>query len=354
MATSGTYTFQQTENRKLIDDAFLRIGVLPNLIVSEQLEIAIFSANLVLANFMNKGINQWTRRSGLLSLVPGQATYPVDPQTNQILVANIRTSMRQLGGLPFSSAGGIASNAFDGNPNTACTQTAPNGYISYNYGTGSFVSIGMVGIQSNVTTTYTLSFEYSNDNINWTVAQSVPIQTYIRGENTWFVLNAPVPAQYFRVRETGGGTLDIQELYFNNTVQDRSITELSISDYYRIPFKQQVGVTSSFFFDRQIQPTVTFWPVPNGTYYNAFFYVYTKNIQDIGELTNQPDIPPRFYESLCNLLAFQLALKFPQLAVPERVALLKPLADEAFDLAAREDSPKTPLKICGDLTGWRE
>lgn len=349
MATSGTYNFANIQSKELIEDAFLRIGIVPNVLENEQTYIAQRTANLILADFMNRGLNQWTLRSGLFTLNVGQPTYSIDPNANRIIIANIRTSIRQLSGTAFSSAGGIAQNAFDGNPATACTQTAPNGYISFNYGTNNQQVIQQVGIQSNVTTTYTLVCETSNDNVNWTQVISIPAQTYQLGINQWFVINTTMLAQYFRVREIGGGTLNVQELYFNNTIQDRPITEISDEDYYRLPYKQQIGTTSSYYFDRQIQPTVSFWPVPDGLYYNSFFYRYTLNIQDIGTLVNQPQIPQRFFEAFSSMLAYRLSIKY----APDKLNYLKSIADEDFNRAAAEDSPVTPIRIYGDyLTGW--
>lgn len=349
MATSGTYNFANISSKEIIEDAFLRIGILPNVIENEQTAIAQRTINIILTDFMNKGLNQWTLKSSILTLNIGQPTYPIDINANRIIIANIRTSIRVLGGTAFSSAGGIAQNAFDGNPATACTQTSPNGYISYNYSANNLPSIKQVGIQSNVTTTYTLVCEVSNDNINWTQVLSIPAQTYTLGINIWFVINTPMHAQYFRVRETGGATLDVQELYFNNTIQDRPITEISDEDYYRIPFKNQIGTTSSYYFDRQIQPTITLWPVPNGLYYNSFFYRYSQNIQDIGTLLNQPQVPQRFFQALISLLAYQLAIKY----APDKISYLKAIADEDFNRAAQEDSPETNTRIYGDyLNGW--
>jgi hypothetical protein len=348
VATSGTYNFANTPSDQIIIEAFERIGIIPDIITVEQINSAQRSANLILSDWINRGMNLWTLTPTMISLVANQSAYLLPTPMNRIIVANIRNSVRQLNGTPFSSAGGIAGNAFDGNPATACTQTSPNGYISYNYGTGNLINVQMVGIQSNVTTTYTLALEYSPDNINWTTSMLLPPQSYPMGINQWFVLQTPVPSQYFRVRETGGGTLNVQELYFNNTIQDIPMSEISVTDYWKIPIKNQIGRPTSFYLQRDINPILYLWPTP-APYFNNLFYIRERLLQDIGQLTNQAEIPQRFYEALICCLSFQLALKY----MPDRSDKMETLSEKAFDRAAREDAQVTPLRIWGDYdSGW--
>lgn len=348
MSTSGTYNFANIPSDQIIIDAFERIGIVPDIITALQVNSAQRSANLILSDWINRGMNLWTLTPTMITLNANQSSYLLPNPTNRIICANVRTSNRLLGGTAFSSAGGIASNAFDGNPNTACTQTAPNGYISYNYGNGNLTKVQMVGIQSNVTTNYTLSFEYSNDNITWTTSMSIPIQSYPLGINQWFVLTVPVPAQYFRVRETGGATLNVQELYFNNYIQDVPISEISVTEYWKIPFKNQTGRPTSFYLQRDINPIIYLWPTPD-ILFNNLFYIRERLIQDIGQLTNQAEIPQRFYEAFICCLAFQLSLKY----APEKSDAMEALADKTFSRAAAEDSQTVPVRIFGDyLSGW--
>lgn len=348
MATSGTYNFANTPSDQLIIEAFERIGIVPDIITVEQVSSAQRSANLVLSDWINRGMNLWTLTPTMISLRANQNAYLLPGPTNRLILANVRQSFRLLGGTAFSSAGGVAANAFDGNPLTACTQTAPDGYISYNYGLGNRTTVEMVGIQSNVTTDYTLALEYSNDNITWTTSMMVPIQSYPQGINQWFVLTTPFPAQYFRVRETGGSTLNVQELYFNRAIQDIPISEISVTEYWKIPYKNRIGRPTSFYLQRDIQPTIYLWPTP-APFFNNLFYIRERLLQDIGQLTNQAEIPQRFYEALISCLAFQLALKY----APDRADQMKVLADETFSRAGQEDSQTVPVRIFGDyLSGW--
>lgn len=349
MSTSGTYLFGSATNDALVTDAFERLGELPDKFTVQQILSATRSANLLLSEWINKGLNLWTVKEEMLNLIPNQNTYFLPTATSDVLEATIRTTTRPLGGTAFSSAGGIAQNAFDNNPATACTQTSADGYISYNYGNNNTYGIALVGIQSNVTTTYTLVAEYSYDNVTWTNSVTIPAQVFSAGLNVWFVVSVPTLAQYYRVRETGGATLNIQELYFNTNVQDIPITRISREEYINYPQKNQTGRPTSFYVDRQINPTISLWPTPVAPYFNMF-YTRVVQMQDLGSLTQMPQIPQRFMEAFCAGLAWKLAPKY----AANKVDMLKDLYSEAFDLAAREDRERVPLRIYGDYinNGW--
>jgi len=348
MSTSGTFNFGSAINDQFIIDAYERCGILPDLITAEQIQSAQRSCNLLFSEWINRGLNLWTITQENLNLNANQNAYTLPFPTSDILEATIRSSQRNLGGTAFSSAGGVAQNAFDNNANTACTQVAPNGYISYNYGANVQYAIQMVGIQSNATLVYTLVAEYSPDNINWTTSVAIPAQTFTQGMNLWFVVPVPTNAQYFRVRETGGATLNVQELYFNTVLLDIPITRISRSEYIFLPQKNQTGRPTSFWVDRTINPVIYLWPTPTAQY-NNMFYTRVQLIQDIGSLTNNPYIPQRFYEAFAAGIASKLALKY----MPDRFDVLKQEAELAFNIAAVEDTERVPMRIYGDYTqGW--
>jgi hypothetical protein len=353
MSTSGTYRFSSPQSEQIITDAYERIGIIPDALTDQQITTAQRSLNFILTSWINRGLNLWSIGQGMLALVQNQSAYSLPNDCIDILEATNRTSTRNLGGTPFSSAGGVAVNAFDGNPNTACTQNAPNGYISYSWGLARY-AIAMVGVQSNVSRTYELNFEYSNDNVNWFTANTFFPEIYVESVIKWNVITTPVSASYFRAREIGGATLDIQELYFNTTVRDTIITRLSRSEYVAIPNKSQTGQPTSFYVDRQINPIVNIWPTPTAQYNNMYF-TYTTISQDIGSMTNSPQVPSRFLESLCAALAFMLGVKNPQTVDLNKVQILGALADKEYKFAAEEDTERVPLRIYGDFTqGWSQ
>jgi hypothetical protein len=350
MATSGTYTFGQSQNIDLIEDAFESNGIMPDMITPQQVRTITRSANFILSNWTNRGLNLFQVKNEVLNLIANQATYLLPTATNNILEATLRTSNRPLGGTAFSSAGGTAQNAFSNNPLLACTQTAPDGYISYDYGANNNYAIQMVGIQSNATLTYTLVAEYSIDNVTWTNSITMPAQVYQAGINVWFVVEVPFNARYYRVRETGGATLNVQELYFNNNLYDTVISPISRSEYIAYPNKNQTGRPSLFYVDRQINPTVTLWPVPIPPY-SMMFYSRSRLIQDFGTMQDTVEISQQFFQAFRDELKLEVARKY----VRENVEQYTAEALISFSEAARENRERVPLRIYGDYSGgWTQ
>ena len=75
MATSGTYTFGSLLQEQIITDAYERLGILPDLLTAQQIISAERSINFLFVSWLNRGLNLWTVRQEMLSLVPNQATY---------------------------------------------------------------------------------------------------------------------------------------------------------------------------------------------------------------------------------------------------------------------------------------
>lgn len=357
MSASGTYNFGAPKSQQLIDDAYERIGVLPSLITPQQIQSAQSSLNFILQEWVNRGNNLWTVKQGVIGLYPNQAAYPLPLGGIDVKTATLRTSTRLLGGTPFSTPGGIASLAFDGNPQTACVQSGPNGFISYNWGVAQNVT-AMVGIQSSVTADYTLSVDYSFSTVtnppspSWINAITIPKQTYVQNILQWYPLTIPLASNQMRIMETGGATLSIAELYFNNTLQDIQMSPFSESEYTSFPNKQLVGRPSGYWVDRQIKPVMYIYPVSNGIY-NAMYFTYWKAIEDAGTMLDTAQIPARFLEALTAALAHKLAIKLArELQLSDTtIDRLGGLADASYHIAGSEDRERVPARFYAN-PGW--
>jgi hypothetical protein len=347
MSTSGTYNFGSPENEQIITEAYERVGVIGDIITQQKIDTALRSINLILSSWINEGLNLFTVKQGMLSLTSGQSSYVLPDSGVDILEATVRTSSRNLGGTPASSAGGTAAFAFDNNPATSCAQNAPNGNISYSWGNGNN-TITMLGVMSYVTASYTLMAEYFQNGI-WLQCPQFTATTKIYAQNqiVWFVIPVAIPASAFRIRETGGATLNIAELYFNTNVNDTTISRISRDQYIAIPNKMQTGTPSSFWVDRQINPVVYLWLTPNATY-NNMYYTFIRQIQDVGSMVNTAEIPARFLEPLASDLSANLAMKEGKL---DRFPMLDAKARQSFIKAGMEDRDRAPLNIAGSYQG---
>lgn len=350
MSTSGTYNFGSPQNEAIITEAYERVGVIGDIITQQKIDTALRSINFILQSWINEGLNLFTVKQGMLSLNSGQSAYTLPDSGIDILEATVRTSSRNLGGTPASSAGGVAANAFDGNPNTSCAQTAPNGNISYNWGVNGNFYVSMLGITSFVDNTYTIRPEYSVDSgATWIPCPGFTptLKTFKQNTLVWFVIPIPVPASSFRIVETGGSTLNINELYFNTNVNDTSISRISRNEYIAVPNKNQTGTPTSFWVDRQINPVVYLYLTPNATY-NNMYYTYTRQIQDVGSMIDTAEIPARFLEALASDLSTRLAIKEGKL---DKFSILDAKATQSYVKAGMEDRDRAPLNIYGTYRG---
>jgi hypothetical protein len=131
---------------------------------------------------------------------------------------------------------------------------------------------------------------------------------------------------------------------------DRIMTPISRTEYANYPNKQQQGASTVFWFDRLLAPTVTVWPVPNGTE-SAFKYYRLRQTQDSNLQNGQNvEVPVYFLEALAFGLAYRLALSW----APTQAPVLKPMADEAWGIASRQNIEQASVYVSPTVSGyWR-
>lgn len=175
-----------------------------------------------------------------------------------------------------------------------------------------------------------------------------------KGPNLWKVVqrtSALVAAQ--NTLTLAGDVIEVLQAYVTDSSQTPSInyvvTGMSRSDFAALPYPTQAGNRpTQFYFDRQITPLVNFWPVQDNATKTFGYFAWVFQ-QDVGALTNQIDVPNRWYEALTANVAARLAVKF----APDRQPLLQGLAMDAFNAAAAEDVESVPLRIVPNFSGAR-
>jgi len=357
LVTSSTYNFQALENDELITECFERIGISAEQLVPVKLNSAKRSLNLLLLDWISKSINLWTLSTAYLSLNTGQSQYSMNSTITDILQVNLRQFTRQLNGTPQSNTlatydnvgGGNPLFAFDNDPTTACTQNAINGNISYSYGVGVSQTINFIGIQSNTTTLYTLLVETSNDNLAWTTLMTIPPQIFTAGVVVWFDVILPANTMTYRIREIGGATLDIQEIYLTSNITDLKLSSVSRDTYLSFSQKFIQGKPSCYYFNKQITPILNIWYPPTNNY-QVLQYSYVNIMQDAGGFYNIADIPSRMLPALTWGLTWLLAIKY-NLPLAEQ---MKNEYEQAFSIATANDSENVNLSINYDIGSYYE
>lgn len=162
-----------------------------------------------------------------------------------------------------------------------------------------------------------------------------------RGLNLWTVKQGTITLTEGQSQEPlAADVVDLLEVVLRRDGTDYEISRLSRGEYSTLPDKTSQGRPSQFYFDRQIEPVMNIWPVPESST-DEIVYYYVRRIEDADALVNTTDMPFRFYPCMVAGLAYYLAMK----RAPERMQMLKAIYEEEFQRASDEDEDRVPLKL---------
>lgn len=342
--TSGLINSNVFDVVGLIEQARKRCGLLPGSINAEEMSQAQNELYFYMSSLINQGILLWTITKQIYGLNVDQYLLPLTSGTVDIRNILYRYNVLPSGGTPFSSAGGNAANAFDQTLLDACTQTSADGYISYDFGQA--VIIQTVGLLPQVTGNLNPTYEYSVDNVSWETAilQSSASSSYVAAQWYWLDVPQPTSAQYFRVRETSGGTLNVTQLVFGQPAREVTISRSNADDYQNLPYKIQTGGTGrplQYWFDRQITPQIWLWP-SSGYWTNTLVVWRRRELQDLGTLQNSIEFPNRWLDAVLWNLAARLCY-ICRGVDPQRLAPIEARAARAEQLAFTEERDDSPV-----------
>jgi|TARA_R100000234_G_C4981523_1_gene171149 hypothetical protein len=293
MATSGSTDFE-LDVTDYIEEAFERCG--KTVRTGYDLKTAKRSLNLLLAEWANRGLNQWTIDQTTINLATNIRIYP--------------------GGTLTMS---VAASA--------------------NFTVGETLTGGTSGATCQITSIPSAT----------SFAITIPTGTFSNGENitggtsgTVTTLSAAV--DFADVQST----IDILSVALRRDNTDYSIPRVSRDDYLTIPNKSTTGRVSQFFLNRLITPQLEVWPTPDNDTDLLIFNRLTR-IQDADTFINTFEVPFRFYPCLAAGLAYYLSVKIAQ----DRTPMLKALYEEEFDKAAVEDRDRASFTIQPGYAGLR-
>ncbi len=160
-----------------------------------------------------------------------------------------------------------------------------------------------------------------------------------------------------------GNTVAILDAYVVNDQTgeniDRIILPISRTEYASYPNKEQQGFPTVYWFDRLISssrstgsagPSVTLWPVPNvDNGPSTLKYYRVRQLQDSALQNGQTvEIPYLWLEAF----AYALAQRLAQIWNPQAVAMIKPMADEAYTIAAEQNVEQAATYISPMISGY--
>jgi len=264
-----------------------------------------------------------------------------------------RTMTRPAGSYS-SSAGGNAAYAGDDDVDTYCLQTSTNGNIAINFGTSNPIYAGSIGLLPYVSgggsATWTLTLEYSTDGSTWNTLYDIGSVVVTDKKWAWYDIDPGQSVQYYRVRASGGTTLALREWFVGNNAREITMSRLNRDDYTNLPNKNfTANQPYQFWFNRTIpQPEIYLWPTPSDPFVQMTVW-YSKQIMDVGELTDELQIPQRWYMATLAMLSHQLALELPNVPL-DRVQYLENQAEKYLNQAEQEERDRSPIYFAPNVS----
>lgn len=184
-----------------------------------------------------------------------------------------------------------------------------------------------------------LQVEISNRGVSlWTVEE----QTFdlVQGQATYDVPTNTVMVLDAWVRTYPGGQPN-----------DRLLLNISRDEYAAYPNKTQQGIPTVYWFNRQINPKITLWLVPDqSATYQLKLYSYVQIQDAIYAGTTTTNLPYLFFDVYVAGLAKRLA----SIYAPARVADLAMEYERAWGIAANQNTENTNINVTPVMNGyWR-
>jgi hypothetical protein len=323
MAYSNTVSQTVFNTRKVIENAIRRCKLPAESITAEYVDIANDQLYLLLSDLANMGAPLWCIEKQIIPLYDGVGDVVLDTKVVDILNSNFRQ---------LQTVSGV-------NTTTSTTHTIA-------FGGDTFVTtVGIKWLAASVP----IALERSLDNIVWeTIQTENPVA--ISGEWTWFDLESSIATPYFRVRATTG-TLTFEEIYTGNTPTEIPLARMNRDDYTNLPNKYfQSNRSLQYWYDRVIpNPVMHLWPVPNsGADYSQLVIWIQRYIMDVGTMTQELEVPQRWYEAIVSMLAAKMAMEIVEVEVG-MIGMLDAKAQQALYTAQAEERDNSPMTIAPNI-----
>lgn len=325
MAVSGTVSTTVFNTRKVIDHAYRRCRIPPEGISSEQISFALDTLYLILSMLANRGLQLWCIESYLMPLYQAQGLITMPNGVVDILNTNLRTI-----------------NAVNQNTNNSVTST------TYTTAFPTETQVTTVGIEwSAASTGYAL--ETSSNGITWLTVATEDNPNATAKQVTWVDIQGSIATFFFRVRATSG-TLNQTQVILANTPNEIPMARLNRDDYVNLPNKSFQGRPLQFWVDRLLNaPVLNLWPVPSPQFVTAQVVVWVKRyIMDVGTMTQEIEIPQRWYDAVVYVLASRLAEETPTVD-PQMIAILDQKAQRALMEAENEERDDSPIYLTPNI-----
>lgn len=292
MATSGTVGQTTINTARIIDLALGRCRLTPQQITSETMRTARDLLWLQLSALNTRNISLWAIDKQLLGFNEGTATIPTTAGNLDLLNLNFRTIVRIDG--TASSTSGTASNAYDQDLATSCTEIAPAGSVTITFTTTQ--GLTNVGFVPNVTAaswTFTLLINTGSGFVTY----ATYTQAVTAGKWVWLDIDGYDSVTAIQILAGAATTLDVREIVCGNAPQDIPMGVTDRDTYVQLSNKSFLGKPVQAWWDRQRPaPVLHVWPAPSSSYiFTSLIVMYVqRQLQDVGTMVQQIELPDRW------------------------------------------------------------
>jgi len=169
-----------------------------------------------------------------------------------------------------------------------------------------------------------------------------------RGLNQWTIAQKNFTVTQGDGNEPlGTDVIDILSLVIRRDGTDYALNRISRDEYLNIPTKSTVARPTQFFVDRQINPVLQMWPLPDNST-DTVYYDALVRMDDADNYTNTAQVPFRFYPALAAGLAYYISMK----RAPDRSQMLKAVYEEELNRAMDEDRDRASFRMAPDLRSY--
>lgn len=348
MAYSGTYDQTKISVDQLISYAYRDAGKQAEELTPEYVGAAKQALFYILQNSVNRGINIWLQKIVTLGATVNQQYLTFDQSVVDVLEANwvYATNPQASSYLPTSNSS--VPSLFDQSSNVNLSLYATT-TLTDNYFGASFAQptrlfyVGFNAYAPSGPEVYNVDLEVSQDGVTWETWLHFP--TVVLNDEEWAyeAINLTQPFAYYRLmnRDTSN-VMSMRAIQFSISQQVIPMARLNRSDYFSLPNKQFPSQRAlQYWFDRQIEPQMYLWPVPNNNY-QVFQMILAYAPQDVGSLTNELYMPNRWIPYIQAALSHKLAMQLPNIDL-NRVTYLEKMALDLRTQAEEEDRDKSPI-----------
>jgi hypothetical protein len=133
-------------------------------------------------------------------------------------------------------------------------------------------------------------------------------------------------------------------VFFGNTPTEIPVARINRDDYSNLPNKTSQGRPLQYWLNRQREyPIMNVWQVPNGDFTFAQIVCYVKRyIMDVGTMTQEIEVPQRWYDAIVYCLASKLAEELPSVD-PQMLPILDQKMLRALKEAEDEERDNSPI-----------